>query len=123
MAAVFDVEEVGGDGGNLNPGLITPLLFLFDSMVVTLPAVLALSSCTRCNPGSSFPSSNVGSKRNCVCLPADEGWLIKADVAFGEMPGVEFPRAGAGIDALYDAGEPPAELLEGGLVGGKGKDA
>jgi hypothetical protein len=117
---VADVEEVGGgDGGNLNWGFIPPLLFLFDSVVVTLPTVLALSSCTRCKPWSSLPSSNVGSKRDCGGLPADEGWLMKAD----EMPGVEFPRAGAGIDALYDAGELLGEVLVGGLVGGKGKDA
>ena len=118
--AVGELE--GGDGGNLNSGLIIPLLFLFDSTEVTLPVVEALSSCTRCKPGSSLPpSSNVGSKRDCGGLPADEGWLMKADVAFGETPGVEPPRAGAGIDALYD-GEIPAELLDGGLVG-KGKDA
>ena len=48
---------------------------------------------------------------------------MKADVAFGETRGLEFPRAGAGIEALYDVGEPPAVLLVGGLVGGKGKDA
>ena len=121
---MYDRAEEGGDESrNLNSRFIIPLLFLFDSTVVALPAAAALSSCTCCKLGSSLPSSDVDSKRVCGGLPADEGWLMKAEVAFGETRRLEPPRAGAGIDAPYDVGEPPAVLLVGGLVGGKGKDA